>query len=339
MKKSLLALAVLGTFAGAASAQTNVTVYGLVDIGVQRTDADNTDAKWALDSGLQSGSRLGFKGTEDLGGGLSAIFTLENGFSLDNGNQAQGRLFGRQAWVGLSGGFGSVKFGRQYTPVYTAAASVDPFSTGLAGDLANTVNAYGFRSDNTANYSLAAGPFSGQVAYSFGEVAGDNSANRQVGLSFGYANGPVSAVIAYHNQQDATGTANARTTFLGGTYNFGVAKAHASYADNRGDAQADAIVTRLGIGGPAVAFDETFKSRDYMVGVSAPVGAGSVMASFQRKDDKDSSFEYDLFAVGYTHDLSKRTNLYTSYGHGQVSATGMSDVKENKFNVGIRHKF
>ena len=117
MKKSLLALAVLGAFAGAASAQTNVTVYGLVDAGIQRTDTDNSGARWGLDSGLQSGNRLGFKGSEDLGGGLSAIFTLESGFNLDDGTQAQGgRLFGRQAWVGLNGGFGTVKFGRQYTP-------------------------------------------------------------------------------------------------------------------------------------------------------------------------------------------------------------------------------
>lgn len=340
MKKSLLALAVLGAFAGAASAQTNVTIYGLVDAGIQRTDTDNSGARWALDGGIQSGNRLGFKGSEDLGGGLSAIFTLESGFTLDDGQHDQGgRLFGRQAWVGLNGGFGTVKFGRQYAPLYTAVAAVDPFGTGLAGDLMETVNVYGLRTDNTVNYSLAAGPFSGQIAYSFGEVAGDKSANRQVGLSFGYANGPINAVIGYHNQENGTGTANARTTFVGGTYNFGVAKAHASYADNRGDAKADAIGTRLGIVAPAVAFDETFKSRDFMLGVSAPVGAGSVLASFQRKDHKDSDFEYDLIAVGYEHNLSKRTNLYTSYGHGQVSNTGIEDVKENVVNVGIRHKF
>jgi predicted porin len=343
MKKSLLALAVMGAFAGTASAQTNVTVYGLVDIGVERTDTDATEAKWGLDSGLQSGNRLGFKGSEDLGGGLSAIFTLESGFKLDTGDHDQGGLlFGRQAWVGLNGGFGTVKFGRQYNPLYTAVAAIDPFSTGLAGNLTNTVNIYGFRTDNTINYSLAAGPFSGQVAYGFGEVAGDNSANRQVGLSFGYANGPVSAIIAYHSKQNATGTANARTTFLGGTYNFGVVKAHASYADNRADGQLGTIGKRLGLltdaQATALASDETLKTRDYMLGVSAPVGAGSVLASFQRKDDKDSSLEYDLFAVGYEHNLSKRTNLYTSYGHGQVSATGV-DEKENKFNVGIRHKF
>src|SRR5690606_10200795 len=115
MKKSLLALAVLGTFSGAALAQSSVTIYGVADAGIAYTDNGNpAGEQWSVESGQQSGSRLGFKGTEDLGGGLSAIFTLESGFNLDNGTSAQGgRLFGRQAWVGLNGGFGTVKLGRQ----------------------------------------------------------------------------------------------------------------------------------------------------------------------------------------------------------------------------------
>lgn len=328
MKKSLLALAVLASFAGVASAQTNVTVYGIVDMGLERTDTNTTDPKWALDSGRQSGSRLGFKGTEDLGGGLSASFQLENGFAADTGRQLQdNRLFGRQAWVGLNGGFGSVKFGRQYTPIFVAVGAVDPFETGLAGSLEastsnfGTVNTFGTRMDNTVNYSLTAGAFSGQVAYGFGEVAGDTTANRQLGLSFGYANGPVNAVLAYHKQENATGTLSDKTLFVGGTYNFGVVKAHASYADNK-----DEI---LAVG----------KSRDYMLGVSAPVGAGSVLGTFQREKNRDSDEKSNVFAVGYIHNLSKRTNLYTSLGYAKDEAPGVADEKRNMFNVGIRHKF
>ena len=321
MKKSLLALAVLSSFAGVASAQTNVTVYGIVDMGVQRTDTNVTEPTWALDSGLQSGSRLGFKGTEDLGGGLSASFQLENGFTADNGMQAQGgRLFGRQAWVGLNGGFGSVKFGRQNTPIFAAVGSVDPFEVGLAGDLTQTVNTFGLRMDNTVNYSLTAGAFSGQAAYGFGEQPDSTSKNRQLGLSFGYANGPVNAVLAYHKQEDLTGTASDKISFLGGTYDFGVVKAHASFADEK------------------TATSE--KIRDYMVGVSAPVGAvGRVIGSFQREKNRSTDAKFSLFAVGYTHNLSKRTNLYTSLGYGKDEAPGVADVKSNKFNVGIRHKF
>jgi predicted porin len=349
MKKSLLAVAVLASFAGVASAQTNVTVYGIVDMGLQRTDTSvaGVDPKWALDSGLQSGSRLGFKGTEDLGGGLSASFQLENGFTADNGMQAQGgRLFGRQSWVGLNGGFGSVKLGRQNTPMYVATSAIDPFEIGLAGDLQNTVNTFGQRMDNTVNYSLTAGAFSGQIAYGFGEVAGNTTANRQLGLSFGYANGPVNAILAYHKQQNATGTASGKTLFLGGTYDFGVVKAHASFADNKGDAAFGAIGLGF-IPSPtaaqtaafnALALDDTLRTRDYMLGVSAPIGANSVMASFQHKKDRDSDAKFNLFAVGYVYNLSKRTNLYTSLGFGKLTDSGV-DEKNNKFNVGIRHKF
>lgn len=330
MKKSLLALAVLASFAGVASAQTNVTVYGVVDMGIQRTDNNGAgvDPTWALNSGIQSGSRLGFKGTEDLGGGLSASFQLENGFNADKGTEAQGGLlFGRQAWVGLNGGFGSVKFGRQYTPIFTAVSSVDPFEVGLAGSLESTasnfgtVNTFGTRMDDTVNYSLTAGAFSGQVAYGFGEVPGDTTASRQLGLSLGYANGPVNAVLAYHKQENGAGTLSDKTWFVGGTYNFGVVKAHASYADNKDEAS--------GAG----------KSRDYMLGVSAPVGAGSVLGSYQHEKNRDTNVKSNVFAVGYIHNLSKRTNLYTSLGYAKDETPGVADVKSNMFNVGIRHKF
>ncbi|RZI41890.1 porin [Herbaspirillum sp. HC18] len=114
MKKSLLALAVLGAFAGVASAQTNVSIYGVADVGIERTKLSPGQSTTRLSSGIQSGSRLGFKGSEDLGGGMSAIFALENGYDISNGALGQGGLlFGRQAWVGLNGGFGAVKFGRQ----------------------------------------------------------------------------------------------------------------------------------------------------------------------------------------------------------------------------------
>lgn len=126
MKKALLALAVLGAFTGTASAQTNVTIYGLLDAGIRYRDngaADN-NTTWGVDSGQASSSRLGLRGTKDLGSSLSAIFTLESGLNLDDGTLGQGiagsantpamtRLFGRQAFVGLAGNFGAVKFGRQ----------------------------------------------------------------------------------------------------------------------------------------------------------------------------------------------------------------------------------
>lgn len=330
MKKSLLALAVLSAFAGIASAQTNVTIYGVVDVGIaSENNGINTTTR--LDSGNQSGSRLGFKGSEDLGGGLSAVFALENGFDVSNGTLAQGgRMFGRQAYVGLNGGFGSVKFGRQYTPIFGALDTIDPFGTGLTGGgsgIVSLFSAYGVRMDNAVNYSMSAAGFSGQAAYGFGEVAGNNQAARQFGLSLGYANGPINAVLAYHNANGAApAVLNAKTTMLGGTYDFGVVKVHGAYAWNKGDVGLD--------------------TRDAMLGLSVPVGAaGSFLVDYVRKTDKNfNNANAAQSAVGYLHSLSKRTNLYTSYSRNTNDSAvsynaGGRGLTDTLFNVGIRHKF
>ena len=327
MKKSLLALAVLGAFTGIASAQTNVTVYGVFDIAIARND-NGVDTAYRLDSGNQSGSRLGFKGSEDLGGGLSAVFQLENGFSGDTGQIGQGgRIFGRQAYVGLNGGFGSVKLGRQYTPIFGSLANVDPFGFGFTAGgsgIGSLFNHGGVRMDNTINYSKAIGAFSGEIAYGFGEVAGDNSASRHWGLSGTYANGPIYATIAHDSANNAAGNSSSKSTVLGATYNFGPATAHAAYAWNKGPVD----------------------TRDAMIGVSIPVGtAGNIMVDYLRKTDKAlANADAAQFAVGYTHSLSKRTNLYTSYSRNtndsavSYNAGGLG-LTDTLFNLGIRHKF
>ena len=336
MKKSLLAFAVLAAFAGTAAAQSNVTIYGVADAGITRFDNGATTTT-RLDSGIQSGSRIGFRGTEDLGGGLSAIFTLENGFNIDDGALGQGgRLFGRQAFVGLSSSsVGAVKFGRQYNPIRTAIEGVDPFGLGLAGRADNVFNVYGDRTDNTINFSSANfGGFSGQLAYSLGEVAGSNSIGRSVGLSASYAAGPVSVVVAHHDQNlQAAGvaTGDSTTTLLGGTFDFRVVKLHAAYAHNKGETAAG--VTNI-------------DRDDILLGVSAPLGAGRILASWiRRSDDIGANRDADQIALGYTYDLSKRTNLYTSYGRtsndaaaslGGASAAGRDP---SVFNVGVRHRF
>ncbi|WP_420474392.1 porin [Noviherbaspirillum sp. ST9] len=336
MKKSLLAFAVLAAFAGTAAAQTNVTIYGVADAGITRFDNGATTTT-RVDSGVQSGSRIGFRGTEDLGGGLSAIFTLENGFNIDDGQLGQGgRLFGRQAFVGLSSNsIGAIKFGRQYNPIRTAVEGVDPFGLGLAGRADNVFNVYGDRSDNTINYSTPnLGGFSGQLAYSLGEIAGSNSIGRSLGLSVGYAAGPLSVVLAHHDQNlQAAGvaTGDSTTTLLGGTFDFGAAKLHAAYARNKGESAAGAT---------------TIDRDDILLGVSAPLGAGRILASWiRRSDDIGANRDADQIALGYTYDLSKRTNLYTSYGRtrndaaatlGGASAAGRDP---SVFNVGVRHRF
>jgi predicted porin len=336
MKKSLIAVAVLAAFVGTSFAQTNVSIYGVVDAGLSYTDngAAANSKTLGLGSGQQSGSRLGFKGSEDLGGGLSAIFTLENGFNVDDGTQGQGRLFGRQAFVGLSGGFGSVKLGRQYNPIRGAAEAIDPFGLGLAGDLKRVFNVYGERADNTINYTTPnLSGFSGQFAYSFGEVAGSTSAGRQLGLSGSYANGPLFATLAYHYRDNSTDAlvdkGSAKSTLLGATYNFGVAKLHGGFAWNKGD----------------TGVTDNVDSRDWMLGVSAPLGSGTVLASYiQHKDKLTDDADAKQWALGYTYNLSKRTNLYTSYAkiNNDANAKIVSAVaggSASTFNVGLRHKF
>jgi predicted porin len=341
MKKSLLALAVLGAFAGAASAQTNVTIYGIVDAAVMHQKDDRTvvnggtagEALWAMTDGNDSfnknGSRLGFKGTEDLGGGLSAIFVLENGFSVDTGLSRADGLFSRQAFVGLQGGFGAVKFGRQYTPMHIALDTIDPFNTGFTGNVERLFAAT-VRTSNTINYSYSAAGFSGQVGYSLGEIAGENSDGRQIGLGLGYANGPLNVQFAYHNANASplatTPVLNeTKVAMLGATYDLGVAKLHAAFGTNKSEVDATGV--------------EAQKERNYMLGVSAPVGAGNVMASFIRRDDRlaAEAREADQYALGYVHNLSKRTNVYTSYAHSNDRSA--ANLDGNAFNVGVQHKF
>jgi predicted porin len=361
MKKSLLALAVLGAFAGAASAQTNVTIYGVVDAGINYDNGGAAAGKtWKLSSGQQNGSRLGFKGTEDLGGGLAVSFVLENGFNSDDGTLGQGgRLFGRQAWVGLNGDFGSVKLGRQQTALYYATLAVDPFGINQAGNLQKAFG-YGLynvdplsRADNTISYtSPNFSGFTASVAYSFGEVAGDTSANRDIGLGLSYANGPLNVQFAYNkvNASGITLTGNlladanrvlglpatspspaldVKTSFLGGTYDFGVAKLHLAFADTKGDVAAGSV-----------------KDRNYMIGGSAPVGAaGKVLASWIRNDFRDfSASKSDQYAIGYTHTLSKRTSIYSSVGYTKndanvrLNAATLGD-SDRTFQVGVTHWF
>ena len=113
MKKFLFACAAIGAISGSASAQSNVTVYGIIDASIAHSQSEAAPSKLSIDSGNWYGSRLGFRGSEDLGDGLSAIFQLENGFSVDTGNLGQsGRLFGRHAWVGLKGSLGMLRVGR-----------------------------------------------------------------------------------------------------------------------------------------------------------------------------------------------------------------------------------
>jgi len=232
MQKKLIALAVAGLASTAAFAQTNVTIYGLVDYGyAYRFDARGVDSlvngisankpgsASQLNGGQQSGNRLGFKGTEDLGNGLKAVFLLEQGFNLDTGSSAStDSFYNRQAYAGLSGGFGTVVGGRLYTPHYTFVSGLDPFGAGTVGRYNNVYSigagavagsAFGnltdpVRVDNALAYiSPSFGGFTVTGAFSNNasgnDSTGNNAQNNTVMAILGkYDNGPLTIGANYH---------------------------------------------------------------------------------------------------------------------------------------------
>ena len=342
MKKSLLALAALATLttlSGAASAQSSVTVYGIVDVGIVQDSGTLGDSVLRLHSGIANGSRLGFKGTEDLGGGMSAFFDIQNGFQADTGALGQGGLiFGRQAFVGLAGPFGSVKLGRQYTPVDDVHGAVDPFGNNYAGRLQNVFEqGYVSRVDNDIMYATPnISGFDANFAYGLGEVAGDTAVKRYVGGSAGYSNGPLWLRLALQSTNNGTvaGSSNgsARNTIAGVKYDFGSFKLHGAAAVSKTDA------------GGVYSVD----ARDFMIGATVPFGADSLMTSYiKRKDRLAVARDADQIAIGYNHMLSKRTTIYAAYARinnkngskylvGTATDSGSND---RGLNLGLRHVF
>jgi predicted porin len=266
MKKSLLALAALGTFAGAAHAQSSVTLYGIVDAGFVYNNNSGGQKLYSTSAGNLQGDRWGLRGTEDLGGGLKALFVLENGFNVFTGKLNQGGdEFGRQAYVGLSSQYGTVTLGRQYDSVvdYTGALEVGSqwgtFYGAHPGDLDNMNNSN--RVNNSIKYTST--NYSGITfggLYSLGGVAGQFNRNQIFSGGLGYAKGPLTLGAAYLNvknpnysffgnnssssttatnmsaSQVFSGFATAKTQQVisaGGAYTFGPATIGATYSNTQ----------------------------------------------------------------------------------------------------------
>jgi len=332
MKKTLISLIALSASAAAAPAfaQSQVTVYGLLDAAIVHESGSAAGSSTRLSSGVHSGSRLGFKGVEDLGGGLSAKFQLESGMQIDTGASGQGGvLYGRQTLVALAGGFGELSAGRQYTPYLNALDAVDPFGT---GSIANSQNLFVDGPSRMTNSVIYATPdkfggFGAALAYGFGEVAGNSSANREIGASASYGKGPVFVTVAHHDSKNATGTASNKVSFAGGTYQIGAAKLHlaAGFNDLAGR-----------------------KSRDLLAGLTMAFGRGSAMLSYVHKNDRSAANnDANQIGVGYSHALSKRTDLYASYarlnndnGAAYTVGDATNGYAGNKgLAVGVRHRF
>ncbi len=351
MQKKLIALAVAGLVSAPAFAQSNVTIYGVADAYMGFGSHGDNDMA-AVNSGGLAGSRIGFRGTEDLGNGLKAVFTFEHGVSIDN-NDGLGETLVRQQFVGLAGGFGSVTLGRLYAPGYDHV--VDAFGNSgilspqsiLSGDLGASIDAgSGSRWNNAVAYN---GEFSGlavRAIYSMGvdglaseETSTDPADDDAYGLGLNYANGPLRVAAVYQVIQ--ADNEDQKEWSLGGSYNFGMLTLAANYQDikslnNIEDRDADI----------------------WQVGVVVPVGAagnvhlgyGEADVDFGANDGKAKSY-----SIAYTHALSKRTTLYTGFnrtdnddglglgvvGHesGVNIGTGAAGDESDVFAVGVNHKF
>ena len=333
MKKSLIALACASAFAGSANAQS-LTTYGIVDMGFVSESGPASIQK--LTSGAQSGTRLGFKGTEDLGNNMKALFVLETGIAADAGGFNQSAGFARQSFVGLQSDSGTLTLGRQYTPFFLALNAVaDPFASGLAGNAQNLIPSSGIRMNNAVKYaSPTFSGVSGEVAYGFGEnTAGNDRASKNVGGSIGYTDGTLNVRLAYHKANGTTALTSDlsdTSTILAANYKFEVAKVFAAYSDNN------------------VEISGRGKNRDLLIGVSVPFGNFTFIASYINKNGRSTAnLDADQLGLGYTYALSKRTNLYAAwasidnkngapYTVGNNSETGTGD---RAVNLGVRHTF
>ena len=389
MKKSLIALAVLAA-AGAASAQSSVTLFGIVDATIQRVDNKGATggSVTRLHNSGESSSRLGFRGTEDLGGGMSGSFWLEAGLNNDDGtgqtlstnnqfsgasgtalvagggeagrntraSNGTGLVFNRRSTVSLAGGFGEIRLGRDYTPQFWNLTVFDPYGTVGVGtnQMLNSGGAItgptAVRASNTVGYFLPGnlGGFYGQIQHYRGENA-SNVANsgdgNGAGVRFGYSAGPLNVALATGRTKYAlvaapaagqpTGTT--RQSNLGASWNFGVATVIAQISRDSANALAGNV-----------------KGRGYLAAVTVPVGPGLIKASV-------SNYITDVpvgtdprarkIAVGYVHNLSKRTAVYTTFARVSNNATsnasvfsgaaaaGPAGASSSGYDLGIRHSF
>ena len=290
-------------------------------------------------------SRIGFRGEEDLGGGMKAAFHLEAGVSNDSGagsatntnNQAvtaltsagtQGLTFNRRSTVSLMGGFGEVRVGRDYTPLFWNQTMYDPFGTNGVG--ASQANASanpatlltGVRASNSIGYmSPSFNGFQVQIQTYLGENASNSTNGKNSGSGNGiratYAAGPLSFALASAKYDTALNTKHNGTN-MGVSYDLGVAKVMGAYSQDQ----------------DSVSSVDADKVKGTLIGLSAPLGAGTAKAAWSNAK-QGTATDTDKFAVGYVYGLSKRTSLYTTL----AQTTPKTGAKTTGFDLGVSHSF
>ncbi|MBB3005045.1 putative porin [Paraburkholderia tropica] len=226
---ALVALPLLA--ASNAHAQSSVTVYGLVDTFVQYVDTGKGYTA-AMNSSGQYGSRIGFRGSEDIGGGNKIDFDLENGFNSNDGTfSTAGSLFNRQAWVGASGNWGSVRAGRQNSLLFLNEGRLDAFGGATQASGIDNLSVYTYRTSNTVGYfspKFAGFQASGYIG--LGDAGGFRSGGSNYQFALTYDNQAISAVYAMQGVRNANATSTERSTFAGGSYDIGAIRLYAGYA-------------------------------------------------------------------------------------------------------------
>lgn len=344
MNRKMLTLAALAAVSTVASAQSSVTLFGVVDAAVRSVKNGSAGSQTQLASGDNMTSRWGLRGVEDLGGGLRASFHLESQFAVDTGTADPAKFFGRRSTVSLSGGFGEVRLGRDYTPTFMNGLG-DEFgivgigSRGIflygAGSNLGSVASTVLRADNAISYLLPAmGGVYGQIQVAPSEgILG----NRYTGGGLGYKNSAMDVGLAY-GVTDVGTPSDFKHYNIKFNYMFGFATLHTLYdVKTWGDR----------------------KTQDISIGASVPVATGTIRVGYTRANrsggpvgsgyaDGDDSTR---LAIGYVHDLSKRTALYTTYSRISNDGAARSSVLgtppagmlggegSSGFEVGLRHTF
>lgn len=338
MHKPLIAIALTGALCSAAQAQSNVTIYGVMDINYTALSGDGKSMK-VIDPGGISGSRLGFRGSEDLGNGLKAIFEYEFGSLRNDINQ--GITGTRQSFVGLKGAWGSLLGGYIYSPADDFNSGYDGLSnSALLSARSNMLNDGGFSTKVDDTFTNAVAYISPSLAgltlravYGLGEQA---SSPKEKKYAFGaeYIRGAFKTALLYHyidNQGGVAPAVDLRETVLGVGYDFGVAKLLGTYAQKKASGGGDDV--------------------SWALGAQIPAGPGSVRLSYATLDMATKSGGRDArgWTAAYFYDLSKRTTIYTGYhaldndstsSYNHERLTGLSAGSNAKlFTVGMRHKF
>jgi predicted porin len=348
-----------------------VTLYGIIDVGYQYDDfkRGGASSRSAIDAGMQAGNRLGFRGSEAIGGGMNAIFALEAGFNIDTGSSGQGgRLFGRQAWLGVDGYIGTLVEGKiatfsSGTGAFDMFGQIDPLGTAwiYAGLQSTFSPSTSFRADNSIMYrSPKLAGFQAGIGYSFAtgannaapfpsEAGGTSNNNRTMFSGVNFAAGPFYAALTYDVIKFATQAGGAtfedqKMLQVGGTFDLKFLKVHAAYAKE--DNVRPTVIQAFLAAGPGANADA------WMVGLTAPIGAFSLMASYQERDGDSvlvggvpTEGDGNVWAIGGKYDLSRRTNLFLVYADtkGEKSLSqgiaATDSVNRKSLMTGINHRF